>query len=158
MQIKKLLLPFVAFSIFIVSCRKEAITPDPRGGVVVQTVQPSQLNLNATGFPETFETGSKTAYATANVTLATGSWNFNNALLGTSTSDRKHGTKSVRVQSTGIISMNFNVTTGSTKVTVYYGKYGTDANSTFELWASVNSGSSWAKVGSTITASSTTLA
>ena len=29
------------------------------------------------GFPETFESGTKTAYAAANVTLLTGSWNLN---------------------------------------------------------------------------------
>ncbi|MEO9209552.1 MAG: DNA/RNA non-specific endonuclease [Ginsengibacter sp.] len=111
----------------------------------------------AASFPENFETGSKTAYATADVTLSTGSWNFNNALLGTSSTDRKNGTKSARIQNSGIISMNFDVANGASKITLNYGKFGTDANSTFELWASTNAGSSWTKVGATVTASSITL-
>ncbi len=110
-----------------------------------------------TGFPETFESGTKTAYAAANVNLSTGSWNLSDALIGTSVSDRKNGAKSVRMQNSGTITMNFNVTTGASLLTLVYGKYGTDANSTFEAWVSQNSGSTWSKVGSTITASSTTL-
>jgi endonuclease G len=53
--------------------------------------------------------------------------------------------------------MNFNINTGVSSVSFYYGKYGIDANSSFELWSSVNSGTTWQKMGSTITASSTTL-
>lgn len=109
------------------------------------------------GFPETFESGSKTAYAAANVTLATGSWNLADALIGTSASDLKNGSKSVRMQNSGTVTMNFNGTTGASMVTFVYGKYGADANSTFELWMSVNSGSTWTKVGGTITASTNTL-
>lgn len=107
---------------------------------------------------ETFESGSKTGYAAANVTLASGVWNLSNALLGTSSSDRKNGTKSVRVTSTGTMTMQFNKSGGAGTVSVKHAKYGTDANSTWELWASTNNGTSWAKVGSTITTSSTTLA
>lgn len=157
MQFKKFLLPLLAFSIFIVSCRKDATSPNLKGDNIVQIAQPVQVTMIATVFPETFETGSKTAYATADVMLGTGSWNFNDALLGTSTSDRKNGTKSARIQNSGMITMNFDATNGASKITVYYAKYGTDANSTFELWASVNAGSSWTKVGSAVTASSTTL-
>ena len=110
-----------------------------------------------TGFPETFESGTKTAYTAADITLSTGSWNLNDALIGNSTADVKKGTKSVRIQNSGVVSMNFNVTNGAYDVSLYYAKYGTDAASTFELWASINSGSTWSKVGSTITASTTTL-
>src|SRR5690606_3939226 len=42
-------------------------------------------------------------------------------------------------------------------VTIKHAKYGSDANSTWELWASANGGT-WTKKGSTITSSSTTLA
>src|SRR5580698_8378001 len=66
-----------------------------------------------TGFPETFESGSKTAYAQANVTLSTGSWNLNDALIGTSTSDHKNATKAVRIENTGMITMNFDATNGA---------------------------------------------
>lgn len=100
-----------------------------------------------TGFPETFESGTKTAYAAADVTLSTGSWNLNDALLGNSASDAKNGTKSVRIQNSGIVSMNFNVTNGAASLSVYYAKYGSDANSTFQLWASTDNGTNWAQVG-----------
>ncbi len=65
------------------------------------------------GFPETFESGSKTAYAVASVTLSTGSWTLDDALIGTSTSDRKNAAKSVRIEYTGTVTMNFDVTNGA---------------------------------------------
>jgi len=40
---------------------------------------------------EGFETGTKTAYAAANVTLGSGVWNLSDALLGTLTTDVKTG-------------------------------------------------------------------
>lgn len=152
MRINKLLLAVVAFLLFLSSCKKESVNDQ-------QTQQPLQTLAikSATNFPETFESGSKTAYAAADVTLGTGSWNCNDALLGTSASDRKIGTKCVRIQNTGIITMNFDVVDGASSVSMYYAKYGTDANSTFELWASVNAGTTWAQVGTAVTASSTTL-
>lgn len=152
MRINKLLLAVTAFLLFLSSCKKETANDD-------QSQQPLQTISvkSATNFPETFETGSKTAYAAADVVLATGTWNFNDALLGTSASDRKTGTKAVRIQNNGIITMNFDVVDGASSVSMYYAKYGTDANSTFELWASVNAGVSWTQVGSAVTASSTTL-
>jgi len=107
---------------------------------------------------ESFETGTKTSYTTADVTLSSGIWNFNNALLGTSTSDRKVGTKSARIQSTGKLTMKFDRTNGAGIVTVQHAKYGTDANSSWQLWYSTNSGSTWTQTGSTITTTSTTLA
>jgi endonuclease G len=106
---------------------------------------------------ESFETGTKTSYAAADVTLGSGVWNFDNALLGTSTSDRKNGTKSARITGTGRITMQFNRTTGAGTVSVRHALFGTDASSTWELWASTNSGSTWVKVGNTVTTSSTTL-
>lgn len=105
---------------------------------------------------EGFEAGGKTAYAAANVTLGSGSWYLEEALTGNTTSDRKTGSWSARVRETGKVRMNFNVASAGT-VTIQHAKYGTDGNSTWELWQSANSGSTWSKVGSTITTSSTTL-
>jgi endonuclease G, mitochondrial len=105
---------------------------------------------------EGFEAGGKSAYAAANVTLGSGSWWLDEALTGNTTSDRKTGTWSARVRETGRIRMNFNIASAGT-VTIQHAKYGTDANSTWELWQSANSGSTWSKVGSTVTTSSTTL-
>lgn len=105
---------------------------------------------------EGFEAGGKTAYAAANVTLGSGSWNLNDALTGNSTSDRKTGSWSARIRNTGKVTMNFNIASAGT-VAIQHAVYGTDGSSTWELWQSANSGSSWAKVGSTVTTSSTTL-
>ena len=62
---------------------------------------------------ESIETGTKTSYTTANVTLASGSWSFNDALIGNTTADRKVGTKSARVRNSGKLTMNFNKADGS---------------------------------------------
>lgn len=110
----------------------------------------------ATILSEGFESGGKTAYAAANVTLGTGSWYLNEALTGNTTSDRKTGSWSARVREAGTVRMNFNVSSAGT-VSVQHAKYGADANSTWELWKSTNSGSTWTKVGSTVTTSSTSL-
>ena len=146
----------IAFSLcfLLASCSKNENDLQP----VTQThevVNPAVRSY--TGFPETFESGTKTSYTTANVTLTSGSWNFNNALIGTSSSDRKNGSKSVRIQNTGNLTMNFNVTGGASSVSVAYARYGSDASSTFGLWYSTNSGSTWTQTGSTITVSATTL-
>lgn len=106
---------------------------------------------------EDFETGTKTAYAVANVTLASGSWSFNDALIGNSASDRKNGTQSARVRNSGILSTNFDYSTGASVVTVAHALYGTDASCTWQLWYSSNGGTSYTQAGSTITTSSTTL-
>lgn len=110
----------------------------------------------ATILTEGFEAGGKTAYAAANVTLGSGSWYLNDALTGNTTSDRKTGSYAARVRELGTVRMNFNVSSAGT-VSVQHAKYGSDGNSTWELWQSTNSGSSWTKVGTTQTTSSTTL-
>lgn len=139
------------FIFSISSCQKDEL-PEPNEDAHIHSSAPIY-----SGFPETMEAGSKTSYATADITLATGSWNFNNALIGTSASDRKLGLKAARIQTTGMLTMNFNLTNGASLVTINHAVYGTDAASTWELYASVNSGSTWTKIGSTITTSSTTL-
>jgi hypothetical protein len=116
--------------------------------VIVNTISP---------FLENMETGTKTAYATANVTLTTGVWNFNDALLGNSSSDVKDSTQSARVRNSGILAMQFDKTNGAGTVTVYSAKYGSDASTQWQLWYSTNSGSTFVQSGSTITTSTTKL-
>ena len=106
---------------------------------------------------ENFETGTKTAYAAANVTLSTGVWNFNDALLGNLSTDRKNGTQSARVRNSGIIAMEFDIPGGATSVTVQHAVFGSDGSSTWQLLYSINGGSSYTQAGSTVTTSSTTL-
>lgn len=106
---------------------------------------------------EGFETGSKGSYAAADVTLSTGVWNLNDALIGNLTSDAKSGTQSARIRNNGRVSMKFDRTTGAGTVSIKHAKYGSDASTSWQLWCSSNSGSSWSQIGSTVTTSSTTL-
>lgn len=147
----KILTLTLGAALFLASCTKEKTEQIPLAQEANLTAAP------AANFPETFESGTKTAYAAANVTLTSGSWNLSDALIGTSTSDRKNGSKSVRMVNTGTLQMNFDVTGGATSVSVKHAKYGSDGTSTWNLQASTNGGSAWSTVGSTITTSSTTL-
>ncbi|BDU70166.1 hypothetical protein GETHOR_22670 [Geothrix oryzae] len=105
---------------------------------------------------ETFEAGTKTAYAAANVTFASGVWTLADALVGTSASDPKSDLKSIRVRN-GVVTMAFDWPKGAQTVSVNHAKYGTDANSTWELYYSVDSGSTWTLAGPAVTSSTTAL-
>lgn len=131
-------------------CSKSELNPSAPTAIV------ARQEVAAAGFPEGFETGTKTAYTTGSVVLGSGSWTLTDALIGNTTADAKTGTQSARVRYSGLLGMDFDLS-GAGVVTVDHAKYGTDASSTWELWASTNSGSSYAKVGSTITTSSTAL-
>ena len=103
---------------------------------------------------ETFESGSKGAYSAGNVTLGTGSWYFDNALIGNLSTDKKTGTQSARVKAAGSISMNFNVT-GATSVKVMHANFGSDTGASWKLQKSLNNGSTWSDVSGTFSSSST---
>ena len=113
-------------------------------------------HVSAQTFNEGFESGTKTAYATADVQLATGWWNFNDALIGNLSTDRKNGTASARIRNVGIIQMDFDVTSAGT-VTIQHAIFSSDGSSSWELWASTNGGSTYTKVGNTVNTTSTTL-
>lgn len=106
---------------------------------------------------ETFETGTKAAYATGTVSLATGTWTFNDALLAPSSTDHADGKQCARVRNSGKLTMGFDFPTGAKTVTLSHAKYGSDGSSTWSLWYSTNGGSSWTQAGSAVTTSSTTL-
>ncbi|HWO26810.1 MAG TPA: DNA/RNA non-specific endonuclease [Kofleriaceae bacterium] len=103
---------------------------------------------------EGFESGSKTAYAVADVTLGTGVWTLDEALIGTSTSDLKVGARSARVRTSGRITMKFDRTTGAGTVSVRHGTYGADASCTWALYSSTNGGGTWTQVGTSKTTTS----
>src|SRR4051812_2832965 len=50
---------------------------------------------------ERFESGSKGAYAAGNVTLGSGVWNMNDALIGNLSTDVKSGAQAARVRNGG---------------------------------------------------------
>jgi endonuclease G len=156
MKIKNLLF-IVAISLAAVSCKKDNkndATTTPGGGNGGGTVvtPPTVINYSIT---ENFDAGTKTAYAIANVTLSTGSWSFDNALLGNLAADLKNGSQSVRMK-TGAITMNFDIT-GLKTLYIKHGKYGTDATSTWQLLKSTDGGTTYTQVGSDISETNTTL-
>ncbi len=151
-SLMRLILPLIVVAVvfFLPSCSNGPTEP-----VAGTNLQPPSL-AKVTVF-ENFESGTKTAYAAANVTLSTGVWNLDDALLGTLSTDRKNGLQSVRTRYSGKVTMLFDRTDGASTVTVLHAVFGSDASSTWQLWYSTNSGSTWTQVGSTITTSSTTL-
>lgn len=144
-------LSILVFSLF--SCRKETILPS---APIADSAD--QITFRSLSLTENFEAGTKTSYATADIALSTGSWNFNDALIGTSGSDPKTGLKSARVRNSGRLSMNFDFPNGAGTVTVSHAKFGSDPNGTWQLWQSTNGGATYTQVGSTVTTSTTTLA
>jgi len=161
MKIKHLLFTLFTAAFFLSACQKSAIAPafnSQAPGSVSAGEMARSFAITQT-FDEGFESASKTGYADGNVTFSSGSWDLNDALVGTSSSDAKLGSKSVRIRNTGTLGMNFDVSSGASTVTLSYAVYGSDGSSAFQLWVSANGGSSYTQVGtSSVTASSTSLA
>ena len=115
------------------------------------------------GFPESFEQpdfSTKSSYnsGTNLITTPTGVWYLLQAILAnTPVSDKYNvpGKQSIRMQqnltTNGYVQMNFDVPDGASKVTVFYGKYSTDAKSSFRLEYSTNQGTTWTAIGANIT-------
>ncbi|HMG69041.1 MAG TPA: DNA/RNA non-specific endonuclease, partial [Chitinophagaceae bacterium] len=106
---------------------------------------------------EDFESGSKSSYGPADVQLSSGSWFFNNALIGSLSSDQKNGSRSVRIKGAGSIRMNFDFQGGASTVSIKHAVFGADQGSTWVLQISTDGGNSFNQVGNTITSSSTSL-
>ena len=102
-------------------------------------------NPSTAGAFEDFETGVKSSYAVASVTLASGPWTFSDALIGTTFSDRFNGLKSARIRA-GFIRMDFDKTTGAGTVTVNAAFYGIDTGATFLLEKSTDGGTTFTTV------------
>jgi endonuclease G, mitochondrial len=149
---------FLAFicALTFTACQKTELNQTDVKPTVVAAPQPS-LRIIAS-FPETFELGTKTAYTTSSLSFGSGSWTLNDALLGNSTSDAKAGLQSVRLRNAGKLMMDFDVLNGMTTVSIKHARYSTDAASSWTLWASQNSGATWAQIGSSVSSSSTALA
>jgi hypothetical protein len=116
------------------------------------TVNPAVTNTLTEGF----ETGTKGGFAVGNVTFPSGVWTLNNALVGNLAADRKTGLQSIRSK-VGTVTMAFDWPNGAQSVSVNHAKYGTDADSTWELWYSTNSGTTWTIAGPAVVTNSITL-
>ena len=112
--------------------------------------------------------GTGTVYATGDYTLSTGSWHFVTTMsYAADVSDAKNGGQGLRMQrniSGSAVWMNFDFGDASSQVSsvsVAYGVYKTDETAArtadFSLYYSQDQGSTWTKVGASVTASSNTL-
>jgi endonuclease G len=135
-----------------------SFTPGKYGFITVASATPYPTPVvDYTGFPETFETGTKSSYAYGTVSLTTGTWGMDDALIGNSASDVKEGSNSVRIRNSGKLTMLFDVSTGSSKVVIQHAMYGTDTSAIWGLWYSINGGSNWTQAGSNVTSNTHTL-
>src|SRR5882724_11663218 len=89
-------------------------------GCLASASSDDSLYAGTVTLTEDFETGSKASYTAANVTLATGTWNLNDALIGTSSSDVKTGAKAARLRSSGHLTMGFDKPNGAGTVTIHH--------------------------------------
>ncbi|TVQ12751.1 MAG: DUF1573 domain-containing protein, partial [Balneolaceae bacterium] len=99
---------------------------------------------------ENFETGVKRSYAIDSVALASGSWLFNEALIGTLDGDKKNGTRSARIQN-GYIKMQFDKSGGAGDVSFYYASFGNDIAGVVRVSVSDNGGTTWEQIGEDLT-------
>lgn len=107
---------------------------------------------------EDFEKGSKTNYNSESVHLSSGSWEFKDAVTGRLEDDHKAGTQALRIRDNGMATMDFDIVVkGTVTVTLKYALYGKDEEGSWELWASVNRGQRFTKVGNTVEVRSNSL-
>lgn len=130
--------------LLVAACQRPTVDPARQGTLAAVT---STLT-------ETFESGTKTAYSTADVTLASGVWSLNDALIGNSASDLKVGTQSARIRNSGRLTMKFDKAGGAGTVSVSHGNYGSDAGGSWQLWYSTDAGASYTQAPGTIACTS----
>ncbi|AII54282.1 DNA/RNA non-specific endonuclease [Hymenobacter sp. APR13] len=106
---------------------------------------------------ESFDSGTKPTYPAAPVPLATGSWIFDDALLGTDAQDHRAGAQAARLQQAGTLTMDFFLPDGASTVSVQHAAYGTDATSAFELWYQTQGCDTWVRAGQPVVATTYSL-
>jgi endonuclease G len=156
MKLRKLLVYLGFATLVLASCKKDlpanrSVDPNTPGDTVV-TPPPTP---KAYAIKEDFEAGTKGAYAVADVQLLTGLWSFNDAVVGSLATDVKDGFKAVRLR-TGDITMKFDIS-GVTQISISHAKYGNDAASTWQLFMSTDSGTTFTQLGADIAENNTVL-
>ncbi|HEY0176081.1 MAG TPA: DNA/RNA non-specific endonuclease [Pedobacter sp.] len=127
---------------------ENAVRPDSGAEVTDQNGE----NNSPVSVTENFEQAqtAKPSYAAAAVTLSSGKWILDDALLGGSKDDVKNGDHAVRLRNSGKLSMQFDVN-GVRDISLKHAVYGHDATSSWQLWASKDEGKNYEQVGETIT-------
>lgn len=98
---------------------------------------------------EDFEEGNKTSYAPASVSLETGSWFFDDALIGTLEQDKKNGYRSARIRN-GFIRMDFCYPQGMSELSVYAANFSSDTGGELQVRYSTDQGQTWSDLGDAI--------
>ncbi len=114
------------------------------------------VNSGGSVYTNTWEGASKGAYASGTVVIAGITWWMDDALIGTSASDRKNGSNAARVQNSGVIGMQTSTNMGLSSITLLHGVYGSDGNSDGRVEYSTDGWATWSTAG-TFTATSTSL-
>ncbi len=108
---------------------------------------------------ENFEGGEKASYTGASVSLASGSWFIEDALLGNLSNDKFNGSQGVRMDRRnsrlGNIFMQFDKEGGADEVSFYLANYGSSNGNVLQVQYSTNGGSSWTNLGEPINAGAT---
>jgi endonuclease G len=119
-----------------------------------QSAPPLQSQTPAVSpFPETFEAGTKGAYEESDELLGTGTWHFQDALIGSSPQDHKTGAHAARLRNLGRLSMRFNAGAGVRRISISAAAYGQDGPSTWELWLSRDGGRTYTRTGNPVVTS-----
>lgn len=148
---------FLSISLFLSSCAGVYIPSTNTNTPTRTTPSPSVQTKVAANFPESFDDAAKSRYEAGNITVSSGQWYLENAIMGSADNDQKDGIKAIRMKETAKLTMKFDIPSGIQQVRFKYGVYQLDKESSFELWVSTNGGTSWNKVGSTITATNKSL-
>ncbi|NOW94198.1 DNA/RNA non-specific endonuclease [Mucilaginibacter sp. SG564] len=154
MKIQNLLLGFTLVLTMASCSKKSTDMPPTTSGDTTKTTPPPPV-IPSYSITETFEQGKKTAYAAADITLLTGSWNFNDALIGNTAPDVKDGLASVRLRA-GDIAMNFDIN-GIDTLLIKHAKYGSDPVSVWQLLMSADGGKTYTQIGKDINENNTKL-
>ncbi|RFZ92427.1 DNA/RNA non-specific endonuclease [Mucilaginibacter conchicola] len=151
MKFRKLLIIYLSVVLVVAGCRKDNSPQQPTdNGTGTETPALTPYTI-----VEDFETGTKTAYAAADVQIKTGIWNFNDALLGNLAADVKNGAKCVRLR-TGDITMKFDIS-HLKQIKISHARYGNDDASTWQLMISVDGGATYTQLGATVNETGSTL-
>lgn len=117
----------------------------------------NENNPNTILIEETFEKGTKAAYSEATISLNSGSWIFNDALIGNLSDDKKNGTGVVRLRDHGYIYTNFTTPAKVKSVSISYAKYANDADGKFQLLYALATDTAWTALSDTIIVKNSTL-
>lgn len=116
------------------------------------------LSANAQFF-ENFDTGDKAFYDGASVSLSTGDWYLEDALLGSLSNDKFNGSQGVRMDrrdgKTGNMYMQFDKTGGADEISFVYANYGSSTGNKLQVQYSTDQGANWTNLGSELTPSGT---